>query len=155
MIVVIQTISIVVLSVLFTMLNFRFITKNGDWAYLFYDSDRSDLVFKSFWSFYLVLNRFVPFELVIIIEMCKMHYSIWISWDAALHDEETGEGPLVHNLTLLEDCGEIKYLFCDKTGTLTQNVLIFREIGSMKSGRGIFPQTNEDIELLRCILLCN
>lgn len=154
MIVVIQTISIIVLSLLFTLLNFNFITKNQSLDYLFYNADRGDLVFKSFWSFYLVLNRFVPFELVIIIEMCKIHYSMYITWDATLWNEETGEGPMVHNLTLLEDCGEIKYLFCDKTGTLTQNKLIFREIGSMRAGV-TFPETEEDMELLRCILLCN
>lgn len=118
-IVIYQTVSIVVLSVLFTMLNFWFISQNGSWEYLFFEADRGDLVFKSFWSFYLVLNRFVPFELVIIIEMCKIHYSLWILNDVILINEETGEGPMVHNLTSLEDCGEIKYLFCDKTGTLT------------------------------------
>ena len=78
-IVIIQTISIIVLAVLFTFLNYSFISKNESWTYIFYNSDRGDLVFKSFWSFYLVLNRFVPFELVIIIEMCKMHYSLFIT----------------------------------------------------------------------------
>ena len=84
-IVLIQTISIIVLAVMFAMLNLWFISKHiDDWIYLFYNADQADLVFKSFWSFYLVLNRFVPFELVIIIEMCKIHYSLFITWDALL-----------------------------------------------------------------------
>jgi len=34
----------------------------------------------------------------------------------------------VKNLTMLEDLSRITHLFCDKTGTLTKNELVFRTI---------------------------
>ena len=101
-----------------------------------------------------MFNRFIPFELIILFEMCKIHYSFFIAWDLNLWEHEEGEPPLVHNLSLLEDCAEIRYLFCDKTGTLTQNVLIFRNIASRNSGQN-FPETEDVFDMVRCILLCN
>jgi P-type E1-E2 ATPase len=34
----------------------------------------------------------------------------------------------VRNLNMIEELGEIEYLFCDKTGTLTQNILEFKAV---------------------------
>lgn len=34
----------------------------------------------------------------------------------------------VNNMNLLEDLADIRYIFCDKTGTLTQNELVFKEL---------------------------
>lgn len=38
------------------------------------------------------------------------------------------KGCEVKNLTMLEDLSRITHLFCDKTGTLTKNELVFRTI---------------------------
>ena len=35
----------------------------------------------------------------------------------------------IKNLTMLEDLAKVNYIFCDKTGTLTKNHLIFRGMG--------------------------
>jgi len=45
-------------------------------------------------------------------------------------------GAWINNAAVLEDMAEIDHIFCDKTGTLTKNELIFREmaiIGGIKS----------------------
>ena len=46
-------------------------------------------------------------------------------------------------------------MFCDKTGTLTKNLLVFRHIESVSGVEAGFPKTPDDYELARCILLCN
>jgi len=61
-----------------------------------------------------------------------MFYSIYVEADAEFVDEEKSidagkpVGCSVRNLTMLEDVARITHVFCDKTGTLTQNKLIFR-----------------------------
>jgi phospholipid-transporting ATPase len=41
----------------------------------------------------------------------------------------------VRNLKMLEELGQIDYLFCDKTGTLTKNELVFKSISIIHEGR--------------------
>jgi phospholipid-transporting ATPase len=90
-------------------------------AYYIFEKSPDDLGFKAFGSFYLLFNQFIPFELVIIIEMVKMYYTSWIESDVKLHNVESANSVKVQNLSILEELAQINYLFCDKTGTLTKN----------------------------------
>lgn len=47
-------------------------------------------------------------------------------WDSKMYDEETDQPAIANTSDLNEDLGQIEYLFSDKTGTLTENVMIFR-----------------------------
>lgn len=95
--------------------------------YIFYNSP-DDLGFKAFGSYYLLFNQFIPFELVILIEMSKIYYTSFMEKDIELHNVEAGNSFKVQNLSMHEEMGQIQYLFCDKTGTLTKNMLVFREM---------------------------
>ena len=95
-----------------------FWTQHEDEMYLFYDAPK-DLVWKSLASYYLLYQLLVPFTMLICMEMAKLFYAYWMIYDVSLMSEETGQGALVQGINVLEDLGEIKYLFCDKTGTLT------------------------------------
>lgn len=55
-------------------------------AYYIFEDSPDDLGFKAFGSFYLLFNQFIPFELLIIIEMVKMYYTSWIESDIKLHN---------------------------------------------------------------------
>ena len=60
--------------------------------------------------------------------MIKIWYTGFIEHDVSLYNIEAGKNLDVQNLSMHEEMGQIQYLFCDKTGTLTKNQLIFREM---------------------------
>ena len=60
--------------------------------------------------------------------MAKIYYTSFMEKDVELHNIEAGNSFKVQNLSMHEEMGQIQYLFCDKTGTLTKNMLVFREM---------------------------
>jgi len=46
--------------------------------------------------------------------------------DLGLYDEGTDTRALARNSNLNEELGQVKYVFSDKTGTLTENIMIFK-----------------------------
>jgi P-type E1-E2 ATPase len=44
----------------------------------------------------------------------------------------------VRNLNMIEELAQIEYLFCDKTGTLTQNELVFKQVSIFDNGKKVF-----------------
>jgi phospholipid-translocating ATPase len=144
---------IFILATIMTLKAFSFLDENmpeggGGAAYIFYGAP-SDLGIKAFGSYYLLFNQFIPFELIIILEMVKIHYTGFIEADVHLINEESGRQIKVQNLSMHEEIGQIQYLFCDKTGTLTQNKLLFRELESRKHS------VEDQSWLMRCIALCH
>jgi P-type E1-E2 ATPase len=53
----------------------------------------------------------------------------------------------INNINLLDDLGRVNHIFCDKTGTLTKNNLIFR---SLAYDNQLFVKNGEDnFDLMR------
>jgi phospholipid-translocating ATPase len=44
-----------------------------------------------------------------------------------MYDEKLDQPAKVNSSDLNEDLGQIEYLFSDKTGTLTENIMIFKQ----------------------------
>ena len=55
-------------------------------------------------------------------EFAKLIYSYQINKDPELY------GTIARNSNIPESLGRISYLLCDKTGTLTQNDMIFKKL---------------------------
>ncbi|XP_008214118.1 probable phospholipid-transporting ATPase IF isoform X1 [Nasonia vitripennis] len=77
-------------------------------------------------SFTILFNYVVPISLYVTIELQKFMGSFFFSWDLRMYDESTKQPAIANTSDLNEDLGQVEYLFSDKTGTLTENLMIFR-----------------------------
>ncbi|XP_051697675.2 phospholipid-transporting ATPase IH isoform X2 [Oryctolagus cuniculus] len=83
--------------------------------------------FTDFLAFMVLFNYIIPVSMYVTVEMQKFLGSYFITWDEDMFDAETGEGPLVNTSDLNEELGQVEYVFTDKTGTLTENNMEFKE----------------------------
>ena len=76
----------------------------------------------------LNFTNFVPISLLVTLEMVKFIQGVLIMWDLDLYHEPTDTPAKVQSCSLNEELGQINYIFSDKTGTLTCNIMEFRKL---------------------------
>ncbi|KAK7015491.1 hypothetical protein VNI00_019121 [Paramarasmius palmivorus] len=96
------------------------------------------------WAFALItFQNIVPISLYISIEAVRTVQAAFIFFDAEIYYEKTQQRTLARTWNLSDDLGQIEYIFSDKTGTLTQNSMIFRQCSI---GGKVYIGDPDDIE---------
>ena len=76
---------------------------------------------KDFLTFIILLNNVIPISLIVTVELVKTILASFINKDQAMTAN-------VKRSSLVEELGQIEYIFSDKTGTLTQNVMELQRV---------------------------
>jgi len=100
----------------------------------------------TFANAFITFQNIVPISLYISIEVVRTCQAAFIYWDHAIKYVKNGvtTRTTARSWNLSDDLGQIEYVFSDKTGTLTQNAMIFRQCsvgGKVYTGDGSIPET--------------
>jgi phospholipid-translocating ATPase len=87
-----------------------------------FDGFEGSWYFKAF-RILILLSSIIPISMRVNLDFAKIYYSYLISTD-----EKHIPGCISRNSTIPEELGRIQYMFSDKTGTLTQNDMVFKKV---------------------------
>ncbi|SCZ97715.1 BZ3500_MvSof-1268-A1-R1_Chr4-3g07400 [Microbotryum saponariae] len=118
-------------------------------AYWLYGADRGDdnpniNALITFANAMIAFQNIVPISLYISIEFVRLLQAFFIYADNEIcyRNGTTKHRTIARSWNLSDDLGQIEYVFSDKTGTLTQNAMIFQQCsvaGKVYRGDGLAP----------------
>ena len=83
--------------------------------------------FITYWAAVIMYQNLVPISLYITLEAVRVLQAVFIYSDVKMYYEPIDQPCIPKSWNISDDVGQIEYIFSDKTGTLTQNVMEFKK----------------------------
>ena len=119
-------ISLIVIALASTI-GWKVLEKNGEEHSYINTTETLANFFMQFLTFFILYNNLIPISLIVTLDFVKFLQAYFVKWDEEMYHAPTKTYALARTSNLNEDLGQIKYIFSDKTGTLTQNVMEYKE----------------------------
>jgi P-type E1-E2 ATPase len=78
-------------------------------------------------TFYVAYSHMIPISLYVALEVVKLMQAHLIKCDKDMYYKELDKFTNVRSSELVEELGQVEFIFSDKTGTLTCNMMEFKK----------------------------
>nr|XP_037870830.1 probable phospholipid-transporting ATPase IA isoform X9 [Bombyx mori] len=114
------------LSLLSAGFNEFWMRNHNDWYIGLEEAQNAHFGFN-FLTFLILYNNLIPISLQVTAEIVRFFQAKFISMDSEMYDPASDTAAMARTSNLNEELGMVRYVFSDKTGTLTQNVMVFHK----------------------------
>ncbi|KNC46549.1 uncharacterized protein AMSG_02984 [Thecamonas trahens ATCC 50062] len=119
--------------------------KKDNTTYLgLHDVEPTPYAFSNFFTFFILFNNLIPISLYVSMELVKFGQAYLISSDLTMYHAASDTPAEALTSDLNEELGQIQYVFADKTGTLTENLMAFAGISIDSVMYGSLPSGNKN-----------
>ncbi|NXL96663.1 AT8B3 ATPase, partial [Tyrannus savana] len=129
---------VVVIFLLLLVTSLCLAVASGFWARMFQEkhsylaavyrnTSPAQQAFFNFWGFTILLSVIIPMSMYITLEFIYLVNSCFINWDLGMYYAVKDIPAKARSTSLNDQLGQIEYIFSDKTGTLTQNIMSFKK----------------------------
>ncbi|KAL8177655.1 UNVERIFIED_CONTAM: Phospholipid-transporting ATPase IK, partial [Gekko kuhli] len=102
--------------------------REHSYLFVFYtNTSAAKHAFYAFWGFIILLSFVLPMAMLITFEFIYLVNSCFINWDLEMYYVPKDMPAKARSTSLNDQLGQIQYIFSDKTGTLTQNIMTFKK----------------------------
>lgn len=137
----------ILICAIFSIANFVFRMENNKYVEVYIPINQK-VTFSSlighFFTFLVAYSQVIPISLYVAMEIVKLFQSWFVFYDSLMYDKENAKPAQAKTSELIEELGQVEFIFSDKTGTLTQNSMEFKKC--YIAGKTYGDTWEEDVE---------
>ena len=137
----------IALCVVFGYLCLNWNDKNEEtYTYIFITKDTHSPFVKfitNMFTCFVSYSQMIPISLYVVLEIIKIVQGLLIFYDNDMYDSTIAKPAGCRATDLIEELGQVEFIFSDKTGTLTQNSMVLKKI--YVNGK-VYGNTTEDTD---------
>ena len=93
--------------------------------YLNFEYGAFEYFIRHYFTYFVLLSLMMPISLFLSIEFCKALQAQFMEWDLLMYDSERDLAMKAKTASLNEELSQVQVICTDKTGTLTENKMVF------------------------------